>query len=70
MKQSPNNVRFEELDGFLKRQGFERRQRGRGGSHFVYKREDGVRLTIAKPHGGRKTLNRATIRDVLEKLEL
>lgn len=67
MKQSPRNVRFEELDGFLKRQGFESRQRGT--SHVVYKRP-GMRLTVVRPHGGRKTVDPAAIDEVLERLEL
>jgi predicted RNA binding protein YcfA (HicA-like mRNA interferase family) len=67
MKQSPRNVRFEELDGFLKRQGFDSRQRGT--SHVVYKRP-GTRLTVARPHGGKKTIDPAAIDEVLERLEL
>jgi len=62
MRQSPRNVRFEELDGLLKRRGFEARQRG---SHVVYKR-GGVRLTVVKPHGGRKTVDPAAIAEILE----
>lgn len=67
MKQSPNNIRFGELDNFLKRQGFEARQRG---SHVQYRREDGMRFSIVRPHGGKKTVNKNAIREVLEKLEL
>jgi predicted RNA binding protein YcfA (HicA-like mRNA interferase family) len=63
LKRSPNNVRFDELDRFLVGRGFRSRQRGT--SHVVYKRNDGARLTIARPHGGEKSLNRGAIRDVL-----
>lgn len=67
MKQSPRNVRFEELDGFLKRQGFESRQRGT--SHVVYKRP-GTRLTVVRPHGGKKTVDPAAVAEVLARLNL
>lgn len=66
MQRSPQNIRFDELDRFLRRRGFRARQRG--GSHVVYKREDGIRLTVARPHGGRNTMNRAAVEDVLRKL--
>jgi len=67
MKRSPRNIRFDELDRFLADQGFESRQRG--GSHVVYRRGS-QRLVIVKPHGGRTTVNRAAIADVLRQLEL
>lgn len=65
------SVRFEEIDGFLARQGFERKQPRGGGSHYVYKREDdGLRFTIVRPHGDRKTVHKAAIEEILEKLGL
>lgn len=70
MRQSPRNIRFSELDGLLERQGFERRQPRRGGFHYFYFREDGVRFTVVMPHGGKKTVDPAAIDEVLEKLEL
>lgn len=70
MRQSPRNVRFEELDGLLRRRGFEVVQPGRGGSHYTYRRADGLKITIARPHGGKKTVNVNTVEQVLEELEL
>jgi predicted RNA binding protein YcfA (HicA-like mRNA interferase family) len=70
MRESPKNIRFEELDGFLKRQGFERSTRRRGGSHYVYRREDGMRFTVVKPHGNDKTVNQNAVKEILERLEL
>ena len=67
MRQSPRNVRFEELDGFLKREGFESRQRGT--SHVVYKRP-GTRLTVVRPHGSKKTVDPAAVVEVLARLNL
>ena len=67
MKQSPRNVRFEEMDGFLRRQGFEGTQRG---SHVQYRRQDGKRFSIVKPHGGKNTVNQNAVREVLEGLGL
>jgi predicted RNA binding protein YcfA (HicA-like mRNA interferase family) len=70
MKESPRNVRFEELDAFLKRQGMKVRPPRKGGSHYFYSREDGVRFTIVKPHGGKKTVDPAAVSVVLEELGL
>ena len=67
MRQSPRNVRFEEMDGFLKRQGFEDTQRG---SHIQYRRGDGKRFSIVKPHGGKNTVDQNAVREVLEGLGL
>ncbi len=67
MRQSPRNVRFEELDGFLRRQGFDGTQRG---SQFQYRREDGTRFSVVKPHGGEKTVNQNAIREIVETLDL
>lgn len=39
MKESPRNLRFSELDGFLSRRGFECRQPRKGSSHYFYFRE-------------------------------
>lgn len=67
MKQSPRNIRFEELDSFLKRRGFEATQRG---SHIQYRNAQGLRFSIVKPHGSGKTVNQNAIKEVLEELEL
>jgi predicted RNA binding protein YcfA (HicA-like mRNA interferase family) len=67
MKQSPRNIRFEELDGLLKRRGFEPTQRG---SHVQYRRADGMRFSVVRPHGGKKTVNQNAVREIVEKLEL
>ncbi len=68
MKHSPRNIRFSEVDRFLKRQGFEARQRGT--SHVIYKREDGTRLQVVKPHGGDDTVDPAAIARILGTLDL
>lgn len=70
MKESPRNVRFEELDGLLKRLGFSVTQPRRGGSHYAYRRADGLKITVARPHGGKKTVNVNTVEQVLEELDL
>jgi antitoxin HicB len=67
MKQSPRNIRFEELDSFLRRQGFEGTQRG---AHVQYRREDGMRFSVVKPHGSKKTVNQNAVKRILERLEL
>ncbi|MBA4115101.1 MAG: type II toxin-antitoxin system HicA family toxin [Rubrobacter sp.] len=68
MKQSPRNVRYEELKAFLERRGFEGKQRG--SSHVQFRREDGMRFSIVVPHGDDKTVNQNAVNEVLERLEL
>ena len=38
IERNPRHVRFEDLDALLRAYGFERRQRSRGSSHYVYRR--------------------------------
>ena len=68
MKRSPRNIRFEELDAFLERKGFKGKPRGT--SHVQYRREDGMRFSVVKPHGDNKTVNQNAVNEVLERLEL
>jgi len=51
IEQNPKQVRFEDLDALLRSSGFERRQRSRGSSHYVYRRGR-WRLTVPahRPH--------------------
>jgi hypothetical protein len=37
-ERNPRHVRFEDLDALLRSCGFQRRQRRRGSSHYVYRR--------------------------------
>ena len=65
-EKSPSDVRFSEVDAFLKAHAFILfNQRG---SHCSYHRADGRVLTIVKPHGGRKTCHPADIRRLLKVL--
>ena len=69
MKQNRRNVRFEELDGLLRRQGFEASQ-GKG-SHVQYRRDtDGMRFSVTRPHGKSKMVDQNTVVEVLERLGL
>jgi len=67
MKQSPKNIRFEEVDTFLRRRGFEGKPRG---SHVQYRREDGMRFSVVRPHGDNKTVNQNAISEIIERLGL
>ena len=68
MKTSPHNIRFGEVIGLLRHDGFILfNQRG---SHCTFHRADGRVITIVRPHGGRKTCHPADIRKLLEVLEL
>ncbi len=53
IERNPKHVRFEDLDRLLCAYGFERRQRSRGSSHYVYRRGP-FHLTVAahRPHLG------------------
>jgi predicted RNA binding protein YcfA (HicA-like mRNA interferase family) len=68
MKQSPRNIRYEELKAFLERRGFTCTLRG--SSHAQFRREDGMRFSIVVPNGNDKTVNQNAVNDVLERLEL
>jgi predicted RNA binding protein YcfA (HicA-like mRNA interferase family) len=68
MKRSPRNIRFGELDAFLERRDFKGKLRGT--SHVQYRREDGMRFSVVKPHGDNKTVNQNAVNEVLERLEL
>lgn len=68
MKRSPRNIRFDELDRFLQAEGFAAAPQG--GSHVVYRREDGAKVTIVRPHGGAKTVHVAAVKQVLRILEM
>lgn len=67
MKQNRRNVRFEELEGLLRRRGFEATQRG---SHVQFRREDGMRFSVVRPHGKNKMVDQNTVVEVLERLGL
>ncbi len=71
MLQSRSNVRFEDVDNLLRRRGFEVRQTSGGSSHYVYSRaSDGMRTTVVKPHGGRKTVHPKKVDELVEMLGL
>ena len=67
MKRSPRNIRFDELDRFLRREGFV--VVPQSGSHVVYRRSDGVKITVVRPHGGERTVHVAAVKQVLALLE-
>lgn len=71
IRNNPKGVRFEELDKLLGWYGFERRQRRRGSSHYVYFRRTCPPLTVArhKPHIHSKTVKEALaiLDEILEK---
>jgi predicted RNA binding protein YcfA (HicA-like mRNA interferase family) len=56
------------LDAFLEHRGFKGKLRGT--SHVQYRREDGMRFSVVKPHGDNKTVNQNAVNEVLERLEL
>ena len=51
IKNNPKNVRFEELDKILLKSGFQKRQPGKGSSHYTYTKGT-ARLSVPfeQPH--------------------
>jgi predicted RNA binding protein YcfA (HicA-like mRNA interferase family) len=66
MRQSPRNIRFDEVKVLLRYEGFV--LFNRRGSHCTYHRQDGRLLKVVRPHGGHKTCNPDDIRKILEAL--
>jgi len=65
---NPRNVRFNEIDSVLRREGWQQRKPGSGSSHFSYFKEGSpVILTVPfrRPHIGE-----TYVRRVIEILEL
>ena len=51
IERNPRHVRFDDLDALLRSYGFERRQRRRGSSHFVYRlRRWHLTVPAHRPH--------------------
>ncbi len=46
--QNPKHVSFEDLDKILREFGYERRQPGKGSSHYVYRKKDCKPITVPK----------------------
>jgi predicted RNA binding protein YcfA (HicA-like mRNA interferase family) len=68
MRNSPQNIRFGEVDSLLRQEGFVLfNQRG---SHQSYHHSDGRVVTIVVPHSGRKTFHPNDIRRLLGVLGL
>lgn len=68
MRQSPQNIRFGEVQALLRYEGFV--LFNRRGSHCTYHRQDGRLLTVVRPHGRRTNCKAEDIRKILETLEL
>lgn len=51
IERNPRHVRFDDLDALLRSYGFQRRQRSRGSSHYVYRRGRWhVTVPARRPH--------------------
>jgi hypothetical protein len=62
---NPKNVRFEDLDLLLMQYGFDRRQPGKGSSHYIYKLGE-HKLVIARH---KPFVHVYAVRDVLKVIE-
>jgi len=68
MRRTPGSIRFAEVEALLRHQGFV--HFNTRGSHRTYHDASGRVLTIARPHGGRKTCDPDDIKTLLEVLGL
>src|SRR5947209_7486635 len=67
MRNSPQSIRFGEVQSLLSYEGFV--LFNRRGSHCTFHRADGRLLTIVRPHASRSTCHPNDIRRILEALE-
>ena len=67
IKNNPKTVRFEELDKVLTNAGYERTQPRRGSSHYTYRKDSRMPMTIPnhKPY-----VQEVYVRDVIRELNL
>lgn len=66
LRESPKNIRFEELESVLLSLGFT--LRNVRGSHYYYKKGSEL-ILVVKPHGKRKFCAPQDVKDVLRYLE-
>ena len=67
VRDRPQQVRFEELVRVLRSLGYQ--VSSIRGSHWVYRRSDGRRITVVRPHGDRNYCAMADVVKVVQALE-
>lgn len=64
-----SNIRFTELKAILLGVGFEMRQQGSGGSHYVFKRPDVEMVVVLVTHGKNDLLPEYQVKKAVKALE-
>lgn len=66
----PKAVHFSELDGVLTEYGYERRQSGKGSSHYVYSHPKVNLLVVLVSHGKDDVLPEYQVKKAIKALKL
>ncbi len=66
--QNPRQIRFAELDAVLEEYGYERRQSGKGSSHYVYSHPDVDILVVVVSHGKNDILPEYQVKKAIKSL--
>lgn len=65
----PRNIRFSELDSVMLTLGYEKRQSGTGGSHYVYSHPDVDMLVVLVSHGRNDVLPDYQVKKALKSVK-
>jgi predicted RNA binding protein YcfA (HicA-like mRNA interferase family) len=68
--QNPKDVHFSELDAVLIKYGYERRQSGKGSSHYVYSHPEVNLLIVLVSHGKDDLLPEYQVKKAIKSLKL
>ena len=67
---NPKNVRFLDLDKLLIDLGYEKRQSGKGSSHYVYSHPKSMSLIVLVSHGKNEILPEYQVKKALNSIKL
>jgi hypothetical protein len=68
LRTAPHNVREQECERLVRKEGFEERKTGPGSGRVFVRKEDGAVIAWHSPHGGKKTMRVEAIREILKTL--
>ncbi|QTA87970.1 type II toxin-antitoxin system HicA family toxin [Desulfonema magnum] len=66
---NPKSMRFPELDAILTELGYEKRQSGKGSSHYVYSHPDIEMLVVLVSHGRNDMLPEYQVRKAVQSVK-
>ncbi len=67
--QNPRHVRFSDLDAVLTEYGYERRQSGKGSSHYAYSHPNVDMLVVLASHGKNNILPEYQVKKAIKSLK-